>query len=483
MEQQTPLLEVKNFSVTFNQLKKGLKETKLTVIRNLNLTIYEGEIVAVIGASGSGKSLLADGILGILPENTNVSGVLAYQGEQLTQKRQLALRGKEIALIPQSINALDPLMTVGKQVKNVINKGDKTFIQEDIFKQLGLPFKTKNKYPFELSGGMARRVLTSMAVISNAKLIIADEPTPGLDPIVLQETINNIKQLAKKGKSIMLITHDLETALSIADRVVVFNKGETIETTDVENFSGKGEKLQHPYTKLLWNALPQNGFTSNINVENKIKKNLPYIDETKQLIIKNVSYRLNNRQELFKNINFEINPGEVVGLKGPSGSGKTTLAQIIAGYRQAEQGSIKIDEGLSSRKVNPVQLVWQHPEQAINPKWKMKQVLEENGQLDQTIIDMLGIKKEWLVRWPSELSGGELQRFSIARALGDDTRYLILDEITTMLDAVTQAEIWNVILEIVKKRKLAVLAISHNSHLLDKTCHRILDFNDLNKSI
>ncbi|ASN06947.1 ABC transporter ATP-binding protein [Virgibacillus necropolis] len=260
-DENPPLFEVENFSLAFRQFRGGFQETTVEVISKLDLTINEGEIVAVVGASGSGKSLLANAILGVLPENAILNGTLKYKGVNLTPKKQIRLRGKEISLIPQSVNALDPLMKAGKQVQTVIKRKQKKAIQRDIFQKMGLSTRAAKRYPFELSGGMARRVLASTAMVSGARLVIADEPTPGLDEHVLNETINHMKQLAVAGKGIMFITHDIGSALRVADKIVVFYAGQTVEVARVEDFKGKGENLRHPYTKALWNALPQNDFT------------------------------------------------------------------------------------------------------------------------------------------------------------------------------------------------------------------------------
>lgn len=256
-----PLLEVEKFSLLFPEYKNAFQETFIQVIKNFELTIYSGEIVAVVGSSGSGKSLLADAILGILPENAHTEGNIYFEGTTLTVKRQGELRGKDIALIPQSVKALDPLMKTGKQVQSIIqDKKHKKRIQETAFQKLGLPINTNKKYPFELSGGMARRVLIATAMVSDAKLIIADEPTPGLDEQTLDETLNHIKKLSKNNRGIMFITHDIHAALKIADRIAVFYGGETVEIANTQDFSGGGENLRHPYTKALWHALPENNF-------------------------------------------------------------------------------------------------------------------------------------------------------------------------------------------------------------------------------
>ncbi len=261
LENGQPLLEVRDLSLSFRQYHAGLRETRIQVISKLDISIHSNEIVAIVGASGSGKSLLASAILGLLPANAELHGTITFKGNPLTPDRQNHLRGKEISLIPQSVNALDPLMKTGKQVQAVIKEKNKKAVQQDIFDKVGLPPKASNSYPFELSGGMVRRVLAASSLASSADLIIADEPTPGLDPFALKETVKYIKQLAEDGKGVIFITHDIETALKIADRVAVFYAGQTIEIASAENFCNEGEKLRHPYTKALWNALPQNGFT------------------------------------------------------------------------------------------------------------------------------------------------------------------------------------------------------------------------------
>ena len=259
-QKQHPLMEVRQLSLHFHQYGKGLRYMRTEAIKNFDMTVDRGEIVAVVGASGSGKSLLANAILGILPKNADLGGKLYFEGEELTVEKQIQLRGKDIFLIPQSVNALDPLMKTGKQVEVVIQNKDRKNIRRNIFKNLGLSPKTGDLYPFELSGGMARRVLVAMAMASDAKLIIADEPTPGLDIEARNETLTLIKQLSNSGKGVMFITHDLDAAHSIADNVAVFYAGETLEVADSKDFSGKGNSLRHPYSRSLWNALPQNDF-------------------------------------------------------------------------------------------------------------------------------------------------------------------------------------------------------------------------------
>lgn len=255
-----PLFKVEGLSLSFRRFQKRMRENDVCVIRNMDLTINAGEIVAIVGASGSGKSLLANAVLGLLPKNAVLGGSIYFQGEVLTPERLHQLRGKEMILIPQSVQALDPLMPSAKQVQSVIRSEDKQAVQRDIFAKVGLPQEAGDLYPFELSGGMSRRVLASIAMASQAKLVIADEPTPGLDEKALQEVLDHIKLLAKQGRGMMFITHDISAALQIADQIAVFYAGETIELANVQDFEGRGGKLRHPYTRALWRSLPQNDF-------------------------------------------------------------------------------------------------------------------------------------------------------------------------------------------------------------------------------
>ena len=199
-----------------------------------------------------------------------------------------------------------------------------------------------------------------------------------------------------------------------------------------------------------------------------------------KLEARNVSFGYGRRDWLLNNVNFKIESGEVVGVKGPSGSGKTTLARLLAGFETAQMGEILIDgKKLPSKGYSPVQLVFQHPETAVNPRWKMRTVLNEAWSVGPEWLTALGIDESWLDRWPNELSGGELQRFCVLRALGPKTRFLIADDMTTMLDAITQAQIWHIVLRIVQERKLGMIVISHEQPLLDRVCDRVVDLESL----
>jgi peptide/nickel transport system ATP-binding protein len=198
------------------------------------------------------------------------------------------------------------------------------------------------------------------------------------------------------------------------------------------------------------------------------------------LHVDNVSFRYPNRPWLFRNLSLTIDKGEIVGMYGKSGIGKSTLAKIIAGYIKPLQGEIRIcNNKLTGEKIYPVQLIWQHAELVINPSWQMKKILAESPYLSEEMLSRLGIQSSWLSKYPHELSGGELQRFNIARALGTDAPFYIADEITSMFDAISQAQIWHSLLQEVEQQQKGMLVISHNQKLLEKICHRIVHFSDL----
>jgi peptide/nickel transport system ATP-binding protein len=287
------LLSVSNISISFIQYTKGLRQNIINVISDLTLDVNKGEIIAILGSSGSGKSLLAHAILGILPENAILKGTMEFEGNILDQKLKEKIRGNEISLIPQSIDFLDPLMTVSNQVigevKDDKDKQIKKVKQRKVFEEYGLDEEVDKLYPFQLSGGMARRVLISTALLSNPKLIIADEPTPGLDEKALKETLDYIKKIATDGRGVILITHDINAALNVADKLAIFYSGYVIEITSYKNFTGNGEKLFHPYTRALYKALPQNGFnlfSGHQPLHGNVKKGCIYYDRCQQSIEK-----------------------------------------------------------------------------------------------------------------------------------------------------------------------------------------------------
>lgn len=201
-----------------------------------------------------------------------------------------------------------------------------------------------------------------------------------------------------------------------------------------------------------------------------------------QLEMRDVSYRYSRSSPLvLQDVSLMVSEGEQVGIVAPSGHGKSTLLQLLAGYIAPKRGAVLIDgepQGLRGR--SPVQLINQHPEEAINPRWRMRRVLEEGGPLRGSVLEALGIATDWLTRFPRELSGGELQRFNVARALLSEPRFLLADEISTMLDVITQAQIWTYLLQEVELRGAGLMVVSHNENLVRRVCTRVIRLDDIN---
>lgn len=201
-----------------------------------------------------------------------------------------------------------------------------------------------------------------------------------------------------------------------------------------------------------------------------------------QLEAKNISFGYSKSKKILDNLSIRIPSGDRTALIGPSGCGKSTLAKILAGYIKPDCGEVLFEgKPLPSKTYCPVQLIYQHPEKSMNPRWKMHRTLNEAWRPEEEFVKRIGIEPEWMNRYPAELSGGEMQRFSIARALGPKTRFILADEITTMLDVITQAQIWELMLSVVRERKLGLFVVTHSEELAKQICNNIVYFEDLIK--
>lgn len=201
-----------------------------------------------------------------------------------------------------------------------------------------------------------------------------------------------------------------------------------------------------------------------------------------ELTGRNISFKYSSgSRQILKDVDITIDNKKILGLFGDSGSGKSSLCKILAGHIKRYEGEVKLDGNeIPKSGFNPVQLIYQHPEKVMNPKWKMHEVLEESWQVPDSLLEDFGIQKSWLNRWPAELSGGELQRFSVLRSLNPNTKFLIADEMTTMLDAITQVQIFESVLKIVKERNMGLLVVSHDRDLMDIICDEVIYLDDIN---
>jgi peptide/nickel transport system ATP-binding protein len=201
-----------------------------------------------------------------------------------------------------------------------------------------------------------------------------------------------------------------------------------------------------------------------------------------RLEAKNLGFRYGKKgPRILDGVNLSAEAGERLALVGPSGCGKSTLAQLLSGYLSTDEGEVLWDGApLPDKGYCPVQMIRQHPELSVNPRWKMERILQEAWTPDEAFLNKMGIESGWLTRWPGELSGGELQRFCIARSLGPETKFLICDEISTMLDVITQAQIWEVLLRAASDNGIGMIVITHNPELAKRVCHRVINLTDIN---
>lgn len=260
-----PVLAVEHLAVSFAQYDRGLRRRTLTPVVDMSLTVPAGEVVAVVGASGAGKSLVGLAVMGLLPPNAEEAGRVMVQGREVDPAGRRGLAGSVLALLPQSGAFLDPTARVGAQVRRAAELAGRPDPEGELSRVLesrGLPPDTARRFPHELSGGMVRRLLFGIATIGRPALVFADEPTPGLHPESAAAVLADIRALADDGVAVVLVTHDVDQALTVADRLVVVRSGRTVEEARPEQFAGDGGALVDPYSRELWRALPGHGFVS-----------------------------------------------------------------------------------------------------------------------------------------------------------------------------------------------------------------------------
>ena len=496
----TNLLSLENLSIYLNGVNGDTKK----LVSNVNINIYRGEFVALIGESGSGKSLSALSTVGLLPSAIKASGI----GRWLDLNYDLAdhnslkmFRGKEIGFIFQEpLVSLNPLHTIGKQIGECLttHKRISKFDLKDkviaLLKDVKLddPERRINHYPHQLSGGQRQRVMIAMALSNNPKLLIADEPTTALDVTIQKEILDLLHSLrASYDLSIMFITHNLKIVKNLADRLYIMKDGKIIESGKTEDVF---KKPAQAYTKEL--------------IDPKIKITKSRLNISKVLLsAENVSVRYKGPRSLFRasskdfcaldKLFLNIKLGETLGVVGESGSGKTSLALSILKLIDY-QGDIKLylpeashrkKEKLKNYRRN-VQIVFQDPFSSLSPRLSIRDIIGEGiishrifskEQVEEKILIALsrvGLDKDTLERYPHEFSGGQRQRIAIARAIIMEPKLLILDEPTSSLDAAVQKQIINLLIDLQKGLNLSYLFISHDLELVATISHRMVVMKD-----
>ena len=517
------LLRVKNLSLGLN----NPKNEKL-LIDNVSFDIKKNEIVSIIGESGSGKTLTAMSILGLLNKALfNISGQIIFNKINLLSVNEAKIqkiRSHNISIVFQNpMSSLNPTMKLGKQIYEVfhshidLNYNSVNKRIEELIKKVKLD-GVKNlfeKYPHEISGGQMQRFMLVMALASSPKLLIADEPTTALDVTVQKEIIEILKSLQKtENLSILLISHNIGLVKNISDKIIVMKEGKLIENNHTQLILKSPKKK---YTKGLLsininnkkrvkklNTLQNFGKEiQNNNISKRTRNNrLKLLYEKEPLmIVRNVSkyysrfvnFRKKVNFKALKNINIKLYEGETLGIIGESGSGKTTLSEVIMKIKKYKFGNIfyknkninkfNKTEMLNYRK--EVQIVFQDPYSSLNPLFNVKEIIaepikchnifEKKSEIDKKckeLINDVKIGQSYLNKYPHELSGGQRQRVAIARAISINPKILILDESVSALDVSIQASILNLLTEIKEKYNLSYIFISHDlsvvKHMSDK---------------
>ncbi|MBL1421610.1 MAG: ABC transporter ATP-binding protein [Alphaproteobacteria bacterium] len=501
-QQVKPILDIKNLTTQVNT-EFGAK----TLIDNISLSLFPQETLCIAGESGSGKSVTALSVMGLLPPAARITnGALLLNGENLltyNERQMQRIRGGDIAMIFQEpMTSLNPLMTIGSQLSEAISAHNSLFGSATKQRALELMDAVRlsegkmrlKQYPHELSGGMRQRVMIAMALVSNPKVLIADEPTTALDVTVQAQILALMNELkADFGTSIILITHDMGVVAEMADRVAVMKDGKVIETSPVDQLFAAPKKQ---YTQTLLAAVPLLGQKKGQPVI------LPNAEQPPILSVKDLTVRYDikggllqratNRVHAVEKVSFNLFKGETFSLVGESGCGKSTIGKSIVNLT-SWQGSINIDgqeiNGLPTKQMNPIrqkiQLIFQDPGAALNPRMTVGDLVGEpllihkiasGSEVEDRVADLftkVGLSPEMMTRHPHEFSGGQRQRICIARALCLNPKVIIADESLSALDVSVQKQVIELLQQLQDEMNLSYLFISHDMAVVEQISHRV----------
>lgn len=508
-----PLLDVDDLGVTFST-----RHGPVEAVRGISLSLAEGETLGIVGESGSGKSVTGFAITRLLERSGRISqGRVTFRGRDITRLTAAGLRemhGSAMAMIFQNPRgALNPIRAIGQQVADAILAHRKISSREAHAEALELlkavkirdPEKRMSAYPHELSGGMCQRVMIAMAISSNPALLIADEPTTGLD-VTTQKVVMDLLAgiAAERGMAIILITHDLGLAARYCRRVVVMEKGKLVEQADARELF---HAPQHPYTKRLVAASPT--ATSRVedlvaSDENLVTPDMPAPPQrdaahgTPPLLeVLNLVKRFDDETVGVADFSMVIKPGESVGLVGESGSGKSTTSRMICRLLDPSEGIINFNGESISRisardfhrapQRREIQIVFQDPNDSLNPRYTAFDCIahplirllgmRDGAELRQRVGECayrVGLPAELLQRFPHQLSGGQKARIGIARAIACRPKLLVLDEPTAALDVSVQAVVLQLLDRLRREDNLAFLFVSHDLNVVRMMCQRTI---------
>lgn len=438
------------------------------LLEPISLQLERGRPITILGQTGAGKSLLAQAVMGLLPSELRVEGDIKVFGKNLSEAERRELWGKELVMLPQEPwNALDPLMKAESQVSEVyryvhnkIRSQAQQLAHEDLA-YVGLA-ASMDKRPGELSGGMAQRLAIAAVTAGGASLILADEPTKGLDSGRREDIVRLLQDRSQQG-SLLTITHDVSIARQLGGEILVIKSGRLIERGEAEQILNEP---QHAYTQALVNAEPL--FTQ-LPPRLSEQSNAPATNKP-ILTIENVMIERGG-QNLFPPLSFTVNQGEITWLVGESGRGKSSLGDALLGLVSIASGSIS--RKIENTKSHQWLKLYQDPPSAFTSSVTLGVLLDDLVALHKIDRDRipplmmkLGLKEALLARNCNGVSGGELQRFAILRALLLDPVFLFADEPTSRLDPITAQEVMTLLRDVAKETNCAVLLVSHDTSVV-----------------
>ena len=501
-----PLLRITDLEVSY----RGTP-----VLHGVDLTVAEGERVALVGESGSGKSTTAAAVIDLLPSGGTVTrGRIEYRGEAITSadaKRLRRLRGRQVGLVPQDpMSNLNPATRVGKQIAETLVAHGLASGREalkravELMGEAGIPDaeRRSRQYPHEFSGGMRQRVLIAIALACEPDLLIADEPTSALDVTVQRRILDHLETLrSQRGTSMLLVTHDLGLDADRADRVVVMSQGRVV-------VEGQAHELlrnpQHEYTRRLVAAAPS------ISSARRTGADLPVSvtegQESQQdkgsepiLVAEHLTkeFSIRGRREnltAVDDVSFAVRPGSTTAIVGESGSGKTTVARMVLGLESPTAGTVRVAgepvaeaKGAQRRAIRrAMQPVFQDPYASLNPMFTVEHIVDEPLRVFRVgdrksrrarvaeLLDHVALPRDTAQRHPNELSGGQRQRVAIARALALDPRLVVCDEAVSALDVLVQDQILTLLGDLQRDLGLSYLFITHDLAVVRLVAHDVL---------
>lgn len=506
---------------------------KKTILNNVSLHVEDGERVGLVGASGSGKSMLLRAATGLLPSETKISGSCMLGGVQTvgaSDENLARLRGKYVGVVFQQANrALNPMLSVEEQISlplRIHYQLDADDVHNRVcvmLEKVGLPQNIISKRTFELSGGQLQRVGIATALITSPRLILADEPTTALDSVTQKEVVNMLTSLVDNmGASMLFVTHDFSVLSKAAKRCYVLDSGRLVDSAEVQDL------LENPRvtsTKQLVDAAKkltlraqkidsqnvscESATTESVSRESATTENVSR-ENSALLTAKNIHVTLGRalaRAEVLKGVNLELFKGESLAIIGGSGSGKTTLIRAMLGLQKISDGIVTYDSQIVNSSTNhkkisyssalrkETSLVFQHPFAALDPRWTvLKSVAEplniwrkslklDDATIEQRVCEMLKLvglnPKDFLERYPHELSGGQAQCVAIARALINNPRVLVADEPMSAIDVAERTRILDAFAAIRKERPtMSCVFVSHDLGMIQNLATRVIVLND-----